>query len=85
MDPAGVLAIVRDATARREPLWIGVVDAAGQRSRHLVDPLSVEAGRVQAFDRGAQTVRTFSVQRVVAVAPAAAAPATTTPSGEPGR
>jgi predicted DNA-binding transcriptional regulator YafY len=71
MDPAGVLAVLRDAAARHEPAWIGYADATGQTTRRLVEPLSVEAGRIHAFDRAAEQVRVFSVHRVTGVAPAA--------------
>ncbi len=72
MDPLGVLAVLRDAAARRRPVWIGYADATGTPSRRLVQPLHVEAGRVDAFDRGTQEIRSFSVHRVtgVALAPA---------------
>jgi hypothetical protein len=72
MDPAGVLAVLRDAAAGRQTLWIGYADSTGRPSRRMIDPLSVEAGRVNAFDRGAQELRTFSVHRVTGVAPAIA-------------
>lgn len=70
MDPAGVLALLRDAAAQRRPLWIGVADAGGTASRRLVDPLRVDAGRIEVFDRGSEQVRTLSVHRVFGVAPA---------------
>jgi hypothetical protein len=76
MDPAGVLAVLRDAAAGRHAAWIGYVDATGHASTRLVEPLSVEAGRIHAFDRGAEQVRTFSVHRVSGVAVA-------TPDGTP--
>jgi predicted DNA-binding transcriptional regulator YafY len=68
MDPALALTVVRDAAAVRRPLWIGYVDASGTPSRRLIDPVSIEAGRVTAFDRGAGEVRTFSVHRITGVA-----------------
>jgi hypothetical protein len=70
MDPVGVIAVLRDAVAVRRPLWIGYVDGVGQPVRRLVDPVSVEAGRVTAFDRMAGELRTFSVHRVSGVAAA---------------
>ena len=70
MDPVGVLAVLRDAAAGRQTLWIGYADSTGRPSRRMIDPLSVEAGRVNAYDRGAQELRTFSVHRVTGVAPA---------------
>lgn len=70
MDPAGVLQVLRDAASDRRPLWIGYVDAGGGTGRRLVEPLTVEAGRVVAFDRLTEEVRTFAVHRVTAVAAA---------------
>jgi hypothetical protein len=67
-DPASALALLRDAAVRRRPLWIGYVDADGRVGRRLVEPLSVDAGRITAFDRGSEEVRTFSVHRVTGVA-----------------
>ncbi|PPK97379.1 XPB/Ssl2-like helicase family protein [Kineococcus xinjiangensis] len=72
MDPAVSLAVLRDAAARRRAVWLGYADATGQTARRLVEPLSVEGGRVTALDRtdpaGAQEVRTYSVHRVTGVA-----------------
>lgn len=72
MEPAVALTVVREAAALRRPLWIGYVDSAGISSRRLIDPVAVEAGRVTAFDRGAQEMRTYSVHRITGVAPAGA-------------
>lgn len=68
MDPALALGVLREAAGRRESLWIGYVDATGTPSRRLVDPVTVEAGRVVAFDRGARELRTYSVHRITGVA-----------------
>jgi hypothetical protein len=67
-DPVSALALLRDAAAARRPVWIGYADAAGHVARRLVEPLSVDAGRITAFDRGSEDVRTFSVHRVTGVA-----------------
>jgi Helicase conserved C-terminal domain len=63
-DPASALALLRDAASARRPVWIGYADAGGHVARRLVEPLSVDAGRITAFDRGSDEVRTFSVHRV---------------------
>lgn len=68
MDPALALSVLREAAALRQSLWIGYVDATGSPSRRLVAPVTVEAGRVVAFDQGAGEVRTFSIHRVTGVA-----------------
>ena len=67
MDPVGVLTVLRDAATRGEAAWIGYVDASGAASRRLIEPLTVEAGRVHAFDRDAGQVRSFSVHRLTGV------------------
>ena len=75
MDPVNVIAVLRDAAAGRSPLWIGYVEGAGQPVRRLVDPVSVDAGRITAFDRMAGELRTFSVHRVSGVAAPSPPPA----------
>jgi hypothetical protein len=69
MDPGGALAVIRDAVARRQDLWIGYLEGAGRPVRQIVEPLSVEAGRVRALERSSGQVRSYSVHRVIGVAP----------------
>lgn len=69
-DPAVTLATLREAAAGRQRVWIGYADAAGRVERRVVEPLSVEGGRVTAFDTGTEEVRSFSVHRVTGVAAA---------------
>ena len=69
-DPSVTLATLRDAVAGRQRVWIGYVDATGRVERRVVEPLSVDGGRVTAFDHGTEEVRTFSVHRVTGVATA---------------
>lgn len=71
MDTAGALAVLRDAVAAREDVWIGYLEEAGRPVRHIVEPLSIEAGRVRALERSSGKVRNYSVHRVIAVASAA--------------
>ena len=59
--------MLRDAAARRVPVWIGYADAEGQTSPRLVQPLQVDGGQVHALDRISQRVRTFVVHRVTGV------------------
>ncbi len=66
-DPVTVLAALREAAERHRAVWIGYADASGQTSRHLVQPLQVQGGRVEAYDRATQQLRTFSVHRVTGV------------------
>ncbi|GAB7193568.1 helicase-associated domain-containing protein [Kineococcus sp. NUM-3379] len=67
-DPAVSLAVLREAASQRRAVWMGYADATGRTTRRLVEPLSVEGGRVTALDRSEQQVRTFSVHRVTGVA-----------------
>jgi hypothetical protein len=70
MDTAGALAVIRDAVAAREDVWIGYLEEAGRPVRRIVEPLSIEAGRVRALERSSGKVRNYSVHRVIAVASA---------------
>jgi hypothetical protein len=69
MDPAGALAVLRDALAARRDVWIGYLEDAGRPVRQIVEPLSVEAGRIRALERATGRIRSYSVHRVIAVAP----------------
>jgi hypothetical protein len=81
MDPAGALAVLRDALAARQDVWIGYLEDAGRPVRQIVEPLSVEAGRIRALERQTGRIRSYSVHRVIAVAPVDAGP---TGTGSPG-
>jgi hypothetical protein len=70
-DPSVTLAVLREAAATRSRVWIGYADASGRAERRVIEPLTVEGGRVTAFDHATDGVRGFSVHRVTGVAPAA--------------
>lgn len=61
-DPTTTLAVLRDAAADRQGVWIGYSDAAGGVERLLFYPDRVEGGRVHGTADGAQ--RTLSIHRV---------------------
>ncbi|GAA4360346.1 helicase C-terminal domain-containing protein [Angustibacter luteus] len=69
-EPTHTLAVLREAIERRQRVWIGYADGTGRVERRVVEPLSVEGGRVTAFDHSREEVRSFSVHRVTGVAPA---------------
>ena len=71
-EPADTLARLREAVAAATRIWIGYADGNGRVERRVVQPLSVDGGRVTAFDHASEQVRTFSVHRVTGVAPAEA-------------
>ena len=70
---------VLDALARAidagSSVWIGYVDNHGTSTERVIDPISLDAGWLSAFDQRSEQVRTFAVHRITGVAalgPAAA-------------
>lgn len=63
---------VIDALARSiergASVWIGYVDHHGTTTERVVDPISLDAGWLSAFDHRSEQVRTFAVHRISAVA-----------------
>ena len=68
-DPAAHLAALREAIERRTSVVIGYVDNHGTRSDRVVDPLSLEGGRLTAHDHRADEPRVFAVHRITSVRP----------------
>jgi predicted DNA-binding transcriptional regulator YafY len=63
-----ILALLQVAAGTGETLWIGYVDAHGQASQRLIEPVVVQGGFVEAFDHLRQEVRTFAVHRITGAA-----------------
>ena len=63
-----VLALLSEAVATGETVWIGYVDAHGQATQRLIEPEIVEGGYVEAFDRLRQERRRFAVHRITGAA-----------------
>jgi hypothetical protein len=61
-DPTTTLAVLRDAAADRQSVWLGYSDADGRVLRILFYPERVEGGRVHGTADGA--ARTLSIHRV---------------------
>ncbi len=63
---------VLDALARSieggASVWIGYVDNQGTTTQRVVDPISLDAGWLSAYDHRSEQVRTFAVHRIGAVA-----------------
>jgi hypothetical protein len=66
-DPTTTLAVLRDAAADRQPVWLGYSDADGRVQRLLFYPDRVEGGRVHGLVDG--TARTLSIHRVTGASP----------------
>lgn len=69
-DPVVVSALLREAAASGEPVWIGYADDVGGITTRLVRPESVEAGRVRATVGDGDAVRSLLLHRVTRVRPA---------------
>jgi hypothetical protein len=65
-DPTTTLAVLRDAAADRQAVWLGYSDADGRVQRMLFYPDRVEGGRVHGSADG--TARTLSIHRVTGAA-----------------
>jgi hypothetical protein len=61
-DPTTTLAVLREAAADRQGVWIGYSDGIGRVQRMLFYPERVEGGRVHGTTEG--TMRTLSIHRV---------------------
>ena len=65
-DPTTTLAVLREAAADRQGVWIGYSDSDGRVQRLLFYPDRVEGGRVHGTAEG--TARTLSIHRVTGAA-----------------
>ena len=63
-----VLALLSEAVATGETVWIGYVDVHGQATQRLIEPEILEGGYVEAFDRLRQERRRFAVHRITGAA-----------------
>ncbi|WP_121256622.1 helicase C-terminal domain-containing protein [Nocardioides ferulae] len=69
LSPSGSLALLREAVETGRPVLIRYVDNHGSSSERVVEPKTVEGGRLTAFDRRSDDVRTFAVHRITTVSP----------------
>jgi hypothetical protein len=69
-DPAVTLALLRDAAAGHDGVWIGYADADGRTTRMLFYPRRVEGGRAYGTVDGSNVERAFSVHRITGAASA---------------
>jgi len=64
---ADVLAMLTQAAADGDALWIGYVDAEGRGSQRVIEPVTVEGGHVSAYDHLRGALRSFAVHRITGV------------------
>ncbi len=67
LDPAASLHLLRAAASARRQVWVATSDPAGVVTRRLVEPLSVDSGRITVLDVGVGGLRTLSVHRLTGV------------------
>jgi predicted DNA-binding transcriptional regulator YafY len=67
--PSEALAVLREAIEGRASVLIGYVDNHGSTSERVVDPLTLEGGRLTAHDHRSDDRRDFAVHRITAVRP----------------
>jgi predicted DNA-binding transcriptional regulator YafY len=65
--PASTLAVLREAVEAGHSVWIGYVDSHGSTVERVVDPVTVDAGWLSAYDHRTEDVRSFAVHRITAV------------------
>jgi hypothetical protein len=65
--PAATLASLRQAVESRSSVWISYVDSHGSTVERVLDPVSVDAGWLSAYDHRTTDVQSFAVHRITAV------------------
>ncbi|NCT92513.1 helicase-associated domain-containing protein [Cellulomonas sp. APG4] len=68
-DPVLALAILREAAAEGQEVWLEIADPRGGTVRRRVRPLRVDAGRVRAVDAEREAELTVAVHRITSVSP----------------
>ena len=69
MDPAGSLAVLRDAVSAQRTVWISYLEDADRHAQARIRPLGVEAGRVRAVDLATGRLRLYPVHRLIGATP----------------
>ena len=62
------VALLREALAGQASVWIGFVDGDGGTSERVVDPVSIGAGTLTAYDHRVGAIRTFALHRITGAA-----------------
>jgi hypothetical protein len=62
------IATLHEAVAANRAVWIGYLNAQGQASSRIIEPLRLAGGYLTAFDHRHDEVRTFAVHRITGVA-----------------
>jgi len=62
------LSVLQDAVASGRAVWIGYLNAQGQASNRIIEPMRLAGGYLTAFDYRRDEPRTFAVHRITGVA-----------------
>jgi len=62
------LSLLQDAVASGRAIWIGYLNAQGQTSNRIIEPMRLAGGYLTAFDYRRDEPRTFAVHRITGVA-----------------
>jgi hypothetical protein len=65
---ARTLTLLQEAAGEGAPIWIGYVNAQGQATQRVVEPMTVDGGYLRAYDHLREEVRTFAIHRITGVA-----------------
>ncbi len=68
--PARLVEELRDAADDGRTLWLAYLDETGTVSERVVDPVSVDGGRLTAYDHRSGRTRSFALHRISRIAPA---------------
>ena len=65
--PAATLASLRQAVESRSSVWISYLDSHGSTVERVLDPVSVDAGWLSAYDHRTTDLQSYAVHRITAV------------------
>jgi predicted DNA-binding transcriptional regulator YafY len=62
------MALLNEALLKSREVWIGYADKSGMTTERIVEPLSITAGFLTAFDVRNSEVNTFTISRITGAA-----------------
>jgi hypothetical protein len=62
------MALLNEALVKQREVWIGYADKSGMTTERIVEPLSITAGFLTAFDVRNSEVHTFTISRITGAA-----------------
>jgi predicted DNA-binding transcriptional regulator YafY len=62
------MTLLNEALLKQREVWIGYADKSGMTTERIVEPLSITAGFLTAFDVRNSEVHTFTISRITGAA-----------------